>query len=115
MSQVLIKESSTLTQEEAGKTERELGEAEANAREILVKMWEHQQRFRCHVDGCTNTSAGPKLEQFLNHWLWDWKQPTELVLCDRCIRWTCIAHLSSDLCQDCRYQLHAEYNLATNR
>jgi len=102
MSQVLIEASSILTQKEAEMTEREHAEAEANANEIRWKLREHQQRFMCHIGGCEQTSAGPTLDQYLGHWLWDWKQPTELALCDRCIRWTCLAHLSGGFCQDCR-------------
>jgi hypothetical protein len=101
MSQVMSKASDMLTQKRAEKIQREQAEAEANARELWLKMQEHQRRFICHVDGCTNTSMGPKLEEFLGHWLWDWHQPTGLVLCDRCICWTCTVHLSGGICHDC--------------
>jgi hypothetical protein len=101
MSQVQIKTSSTLLQKEVEKTTREQAEAEANAREIRLKMQEHQQRFTCHIVGCKNTSAGPMLKEYGGHWLWDWHQPTELALCDHCFSWTCTFHLYSGICQDC--------------
>jgi hypothetical protein len=102
MRQVLIKASDTFVHQEVEKTKREQAEAEANAREIRLKLREHRARFLCHVEGCTNTSAGPTLEEWGGHWLWNWHQPTELVLCARCMSWTCPIHLASGLCQDCR-------------
>ncbi len=105
MSQLQIKTSSTLTQNEAEKIAREQAEAEANAREIRLKMQEHQQRFTCHIIGCKNTSTGPTLKVYGGSWLWDWKQPSELALCDYCFSWTCPFHLSNGICQDCLAKL----------
>jgi len=103
MSQVLSRISNTYTYtlQHTEELQRAQAEAEANARELWLKVQEHKRRFVCHIDGCTNTSLGPKLEAILGQGRWNWKQPTGLVLCDRCFHWICPVHLSGSVCLDC--------------
>jgi len=103
MSQVLSRISNTYTYtlQHTEEFQRAQAEAEANARELWLKVQEHKRRFVCHIDGCTNTSLGPRLEEILGQGRWNWKQPTGLVLCDRCFHWICPVHLSGSICLDC--------------
>jgi hypothetical protein len=96
--------------EEQQQKEREKRQAEEQrlAQEYEERMIRHKQMFKCHI--CGKSSEGPYKDiPSPTAWYWPsdsemkfvWNQPTGLLKCARCGRWTCFDDEADGKCRRC--------------